>query len=174
MNKSMKNYAVLNSFNVVIGVSQLSSEVDSEQHVIIDTYDLNLMGSKYNADSGTFINLVTNGPVDSNPIKIKISSVFGAVMTSSDFTHITCNELTNITITGTVAVPDRTFSMPIRRDDGRLILFPVTVVNGAFEAVLNFPTSGQYSYSDVEANIDLPANTFSVAPIKLDVLRQAT
>lgn len=60
MNKSMKNYAVLNSFNVVIGVSQLSSEVESEQHVMIDTYDLNLMGSKYNADSGTFINLVTN------------------------------------------------------------------------------------------------------------------
>ncbi|MCU8015916.1 hypothetical protein L5M36_03255 [Shewanella sp. SM72] len=107
-------------------------------------------------------------------LTITLTSVTGDVQHSSDLTHITCLELTNIVITGTVAVPDRTFSMPIRRDDGRLILFPVTVVNGAFEAVLNFPTSGQYSYSDVEANIDLPANTFSVAPIKLDVLRQAT
>lgn len=108
------------------------------------------------------------------PLEITLTSVTGDVQHSSDFTHITCLELTNIVITGTVAVPDRTFSMPIRRDDGRLILFPVNVVNGEFEAVLNFPTSGQYSYSDVEANIDLPANTFSVAPIKLDVLRQAT
>lgn len=108
------------------------------------------------------------------PLEITLTSVTGDVQHSSDFTHITCLELTNIVITGTVAVPDRTFSMPIRRDDGRLILFNVPVVNGEFEAVLNFPTSGQYSYSDVEANIDLPANTFSVAPIKLDVLRQAT
>ncbi|MCU8012490.1 hypothetical protein [Shewanella sp. SM74] len=106
------------------------------------------------------------------PIEISISSVTGALMSSSDFTHITCSELTNIIVKGNVAVNDRTFSMPIRRDDGRLILFPVTVVNGEFEAVLNFPTSGQYSYSDIEANIDLPPNTFTVAPIKLDVLRQ--
>lgn len=109
-----------------------------------------------------------------SPLEITLTSVTGDVQHSSDFTHITCLELTNIVITGTVAVPDRTFSMPIRRDDGRLILFNVPVVNGEFEVVLNFPTSGQYSYSDVEANIDLPANTFSVAPIKLDVLRQAT
>lgn len=108
------------------------------------------------------------------PLMINVTTVDGDIQHSSDFTHITCYELTNIVVSGTLAVPDRTFSMPIRRDDGRLILFPVTVVNGAFDAVLNFPTSGQYSYSDVEANIDLPANTFSVAPIKLDVLRQAT
>ncbi len=107
-----------------------------------------------------------------NPIQIMITEVTGALMSSSDFTHITCSELTNIIVKGNVAVNDRTFSMPIRRDDGRLILFPVTVVNGEFEAVLNFPTSGQYSYSDIEANIDLPPNTFTVAPIKLDVLRQ--
>ncbi len=123
---------------------------------------------------GAVIEGYWNTPSEISAITILVKSVTGDVQHSSDFTHITCNELTNITITGTVAVPDRTFSMPIRRDDGRLILFPVTVVNGAFEAVLNFPTSGQYSYSDVEANIDLPANTFSVAPIKLDVLRQAT
>jgi hypothetical protein len=108
------------------------------------------------------------------PIRIAIISVIGALMTNSDFTHVTCNELTNIVVTGRVAVPDRTFAMPIRRDDGRLMLFPVNVVNGEFEAVLNFPTSGQYSYSDIEANIDLPPNTFSVATIKLDVLRQPT
>jgi hypothetical protein len=172
MNKSMKNYAVLNSLNVVIGVSQLSSEVESEQHVIIDTYDLSLIGAEYQPGTNTFINLITNEPADSNPIQINITSVLSATMVNSDFTHITCNELENITVKGTLNIPDRTFSMPIRRDDGRLILFPVNVVNGVFEAVLNFPTSGQYCYSDVEANIDLPPNTFTVAKIKLDVLRK--
>ncbi len=106
-----------------------------------------------------------------NPLAIMISSVTGAIMHNSSFTHITCNELENITVTGALNVPDRTFSMPIRRDNGSLILFPVSVVNGEFEAVLNFPTSGQYTYSDEEANIDLPPNTFTVAPIKIDVLR---
>jgi hypothetical protein len=130
------------------------------------------MGSEYQASTGTFIDLVTNAPVDSNPIQINVTSVEFATMVNSEFTHITCNELENITVKGTLNIPDRTFSMPIRRDDGRLILFPVNVVNGVFEAVLNFPISGQYFYSDVEANIDLPPNTFTVAKIKLDVLRK--
>lgn len=131
-------------------------------------------GERYKAilPLGAVIEGYWNKASEIAPIVITISSVTGALMNNSDFTHITCNELTNIVVKGTVAVPDRSFAMPIRRDDGRLILFHVTVVNGAFEAVLNFPSSGQYSYSDIEANIDLPPNTFTVAPIKLDVLRQ--
>jgi len=110
--------------------------------------------------------------LDDGVTEIIVNSVTGSLMHSSDFSKITCNELSNLTVTGTVAVPDRAFSMPLKRDDGRLILFPVNVINGAFEAVLNFPTSGQYRYTDEEANIDLPAGTFKVAPIKIDVLRK--
>lgn len=107
-----------------------------------------------------------------DPIKITISRVAGALLYSSDLTKITCNELTNLTISGTVAVPDRTFAMPIRRADGKITLFGVNVVNGKFEAVLNFPTSGQYRYTDEEANIDLPEGTFTITPVKIDVLRK--
>ncbi|QYK02454.1 hypothetical protein [Shewanella psychrotolerans] len=105
-------------------------------------------------------------------IDILITSVTGALMHSRDFTKITCYELTNLTISGTVAVPDRAFSMPIRRSDGKLTLFGVSVVDGKFEARLNFPTSGQYRYTDEEANIDLPPNTFTILPVKIDVLRK--
>lgn len=112
-------------------------------------------------------------PVQVEPVNIIVKSVIGALMHASDFSKITCYELNSLTVSGKVSIPDRTFAMPLRRDDGRLILFPVNVINGAFEAVLNFPTSGQYRYTDEEANIDLPEGTFTVAPIKIDVLRKA-
>lgn len=107
------------------------------------------------------------------PILITITGVANAVKHSSDFLRITAYELENITVEGRVDVPDQTFSMPVRRDDGRLILFPVSVVDGAFSATLNFPTSGQYRYTNEEANIDLPSGTFETQPIKIDVLRKA-
>lgn len=106
---------------------------------------------------------------------IIITDVTDAIKTNSTFTHITCFELTNLTVTGNLDIPDQTFSMPLMRDDGtqRLVLFPVEVINGQFEAVLNFPTSGQYIYTDEQANHDLPEPVFTVAPIKVDVLRKA-
>jgi hypothetical protein len=133
-----------------------------------------VQGEKYKVllSFGSEIVGIWNPDIESNPIQINVTSVEFATMVNSEFTHITCNELENIVVKGTLNIPDRTFSMPIRRDDGRLILFPVNVANGVFEAVLNFPTSGQYCYSDVEANIDLPPNTFTVSKIKLDVLRK--
>lgn len=110
--------------------------------------------------------------IKTEPIRIVVSGVSGSLMHASDFSKITCTELSSITVSGELNIPDRTFAMPLRRDDGRLILFPVSVVNGAFEAVLNFPTSGQYRYTDEEANIDLPEGTFTIAPVKIDVLRK--
>ncbi|WP_108944082.1 hypothetical protein [Shewanella halifaxensis] len=108
----------------------------------------------------------------SEQLEIVINKVSGALRNSSDFTKITCHELTNVTISGTLNVPDRMFAMPIRRSDDKLTLFGVSVVDGKFEAVLNFPTSGQYRYTNEEANIDLPEGTFTIAPVKIDVLRK--
>jgi len=95
----------------------------------------------------------------------------GTTKQSTDFTKATCKELTNITVTGTLAISDQTFSLPIRRDDGRLFLFEAAVVSGEFSVVINFPTSGQFTYSDEEANIDLPFKMFTVSTMKFDVLR---
>ncbi|MGI9835665.1 hypothetical protein ACJPQX_20700 [Vibrio vulnificus] len=105
-------------------------------------------------------------------IPIVVTSVDGAILHSSDFSKITCHENINLIVRGSLAIPDRRFAIPLLRDDGRLILFEVQVLNGEFEATLNFPTSGQYVYSDVQANHDLPEPLFTVNPIKIDVLRK--
>jgi hypothetical protein len=111
-------------------------------------------------------------PHETNPINIEVLSVESALIVNSSMTHITCNELTDIVITGAVDVPDRMFALPVKRSDEKLTLFAVNVIDGKFRAVLNFPTSGQYRYTNEECNIDLPPNTFSVNPIKFDVLRK--
>lgn len=105
---------------------------------------------------------------------IHLTQIDGALLHSSDYTKITCYELESLTVNGSVDIPDQTFSMPLMRDDGtkRLVLFPVKVVNGQFKVVLNFPTSGQYIYTNEQANHDLPEDTFTVNPIKIDVLRK--
>lgn len=123
--------------------------------------------------SGHVAEFIYRERVEPMLMKIIINKVVGAAKTSSDYTRITCLELTDIVVTGTVAVPDQTFSMPLKRDDGRLTLFPAQVVNGQFEVVLNFPTSGQFVYTNAEANHDLPEPMFKVAPIRVDVLRKA-
>jgi len=135
---------------------------------------------------GTFYTRISYHPDDSEAVRLEtcvaepkaaaipitLTGVEGALLNSSDFTHITCYELTDIVISGKLNVPDRLFSMPVQRSDGKLTLFGVNVVNGEFNAVLNFPTSGQYRYTDEEANIDLPEGTFTIAPVKIDVLRK--
>jgi hypothetical protein len=106
-----------------------------------------------------------------DPIEIVITSITGALSVNENKTKVTCNELTNVTITGTLAIPDQLFSLPIRRDDGRLFLFPAQVTAGAFNVVVNFPTTGQFKYSDNECNVDLPYKMFTVNTVNLDVLR---
>ncbi|MFH4741978.1 hypothetical protein [Vibrio diabolicus] len=123
--------------------------------------------------SGHVAEFLYREPVEPMLMEISITKVTSAVKTSSDYTRITCLELTDLVVTGTVAVPDQIFSMPLKRDDGRLTLFPAQVVNGQFEVVLNFPTSGQFVYTNEQANHDLPEPMFKVAPIRVDVLRKA-
>ncbi len=107
-------------------------------------------------------------------IPIVVTSLDGAILHSSDFSKITCYENTEFDCSWKLSIPDRRFSLPLLRDDGRLTLFEVQVVNGEFEAVLNFPTSGQFVYSDAQANHDLPEPIFTVNTIKIDVLRKTT
>ena len=106
------------------------------------------------------------------PITIVITGVTGDTLHNAAFTKITCDELTNITVTGTLAIPDRLFALPLRRDDGRLFLFPAQVTNGAFSVVVNLPTTGQFTYSDKECNVDLPYQMFTVDTLQIDSLRK--
>ncbi|MFK5949863.1 MAG: hypothetical protein QM500_13960 [Methylococcales bacterium] len=109
-----------------------------------------------------------------DPIQIVITGMTGDVLHSSDFSKATIYEETNVTITGTLAIPDQNFAVPIRRNDGRLFIFLAEVAGGAFSFVLNFPTCGTFIYSDSECNKDLPYNMFTVNTINFDVLRKIT
>ena len=111
-------------------------------------------------------------PVIPEAIEIVISGMTGDVQHTGDFTIATMYEETNITITGTLAIPNQDFALPIRRNDGRLFKFLASVVDGAFSVVINFPTCGAFVYSNDECNIDLPYAIFTVNTMRFDVLRK--
>lgn len=112
-----------------------------------------------------------SGALNNPLIDIVITSITDATRYSDDFTEIVCAENSNITVTGTVAIPDRAFAMAMQRDNGELTIFDVEIVNGAFSVVLNFPSSGQYVFNNALANRDLPNAVFNINPITVDVVR---
>lgn len=112
--------------------------------------------------------------VKNTPIPITINSVEGALAVNETNTKATAYELTNLIIKGSAPVPDRYFNLPIRRDDGRLFLFLAEVIDGEFTVPINFPTVGQFTYSNEECNIDLPTNVFRVRTMKFDIVRKIT
>lgn len=112
--------------------------------------------------------------VNPDPVEITIESITNIIQVNTDNTWVTCLELQNVIITGTLVIPDRMFSVPVRRDDGRLFLFPAEVTNGQFQVTINLPTTGQFVYSDEECNVDLPYKMFTVKKLKIDCLRQIT
>lgn len=107
-----------------------------------------------------------------DPIEILVTGMSGDVMHSSDFSKATVYEETNIVVSGTLAIPDQNFALPIRRNDGRLFIFLAEVVGGTFNVTINFPTCGAFVYSDKECNLDLPYKMFTVNPMRFDVLRK--
>ena len=113
-------------------------------------------------------------PQESTPlIPIVITGVTGAIEHNSAFTDITCYELTDVHVMGTLEAPDQFFRMPIRRNDGKETIFIVELINGQFDAVLNFPTSGVYEYTNEQANARFAEPMFNVEPISITVARKA-
>ena len=105
-------------------------------------------------------------------IPIIITGITGSLYHAADFSKAACNQLASITVTGTVAIPDRFFAMPVKTaGSGEIVFFGAQVTDGVFSVVINFEKSGQYKYTDDEANLDLPVKTFTVLPMTFDVLR---
>ncbi len=44
-------YAQLNEENICIGISELSGEVEGDNMILLDNYDISLLGKKYNDGS---------------------------------------------------------------------------------------------------------------------------
>lgn len=106
------------------------------------------------------------------PIEIYIDSIENTILINEDNTKAAAFEQTDLLVKGSVAIEDRYFNLPVRRDDGRLFLFLAQVVNGEFSVIVNFPTVGQFTYSNDECNIDLPYPVFTVKTMKFDILRK--
>lgn len=104
-------------------------------------------------------------------IEILINDISGVLKHNAGFTRATVYELVTFNVSGTLEIPDQTFSLPIRRNDGRLFIFLANVISGAFSVDINFPTSGSFVYSVDECNIDLPYKMFNVETMRFDVLR---
>lgn len=77
----------------------------------------------------------------------------GDIEFNDDYSEIIGHELEPITFVARLEIPDNTFTLPMRRDDGRLVFFPAKVIAGVCTLVLNFPTSGMYTFSNAEANL---------------------
>ena len=103
---------------------------------------------------------------------IVITSVTGSIKNNTNLTRLTLIENTDVLVEGTLAVPDRDFSLVIFRDDRRKYLFPASVVDGKFSVIVNFPTVGQFEYNMEAANVDVAYNTFSTPTIFIDVQRK--
>lgn len=116
---------------------------------------------------------VYKGNVAPPTYHIDITSIVGAVQVDSELSQVICYELTDLTISGSLAIPDRMFSLPLRRDDGRVFLFPAQVTDGEFVVNINIPTTGQFVYTEDEANLDLPEKVFTVNTLKIDCLRKS-
>ena len=50
----MFNYAQIDENGIVIGVSSLSGEMISDRMIKLDSYDLSLLGQRYNRETGEF------------------------------------------------------------------------------------------------------------------------
>lgn len=114
---------------------------------------------------------VTVEPVD-NTIPIVVTGVTGTIANNSLFTDITCYELTDIIVSGEIDAPDQFFRMPVIRNDGKDTIFLVELVGGKFNAVLNFPTSGVYHYTNIQANARFLEPLFNIEPISITVVRK--
>ncbi|CAH9057765.1 hypothetical protein PSECIP111854_02064 [Pseudoalteromonas sp. CIP111854] len=108
---------------------------------------------------------------------VKLQSVTGALRVPSDLSSgvvkVTVAEGQNVTLTGQLEIDDESFLLPVLRDDGRRIYFPIEVQGGQFNAIFNFPTSGRFEVSAALLNEDFAAPRFSASNITFYVVREA-
>lgn len=105
-------------------------------------------------------------------IPVSINSAIGALAQKTDLSLVTVEEGTALTLTGTVAIPNNTFSLPVKWK-GDYLLFRVPVVDGTFSVTLDFPTSGVGILDDECVNMGWPEPMFTVSPIRFEVVRPA-
>lgn len=97
-------------------------------------------------------------------IEITINNVMNTLAGFDDGSNqYTVNEQTDITVNGTLAIPDQNFRVPFKRTDtGRIQLMPANVVSGEFTLTLNFKTGGIWVVDDEQVNSAYDTPVFSI------------
>mgnify|MGYP003121586299 CR=1 FL=1 len=104
-------------------------------------------------------------------IDIVVTSIDGALQTSEDFATTIVTQGNQFTVNGTLAIPNRIFTLPIKNTStGELLFFTASVVNGEFSVTITLNKNSQYQYTNTECNLDLEPAMFTVAPMKFNVV----
>ncbi|WP_337164706.1 hypothetical protein [Vibrio fluvialis] len=104
-------------------------------------------------------------------VPILITDVQGASTVSGDFTKITAAEGSTIRVSGTLAIPDKTFVTPIEQENistGEVMTLykEIAVVEGVFSVELTLPV-GKYRITQELMNAELPQAAFRLDTIEI-------
>jgi len=104
-------------------------------------------------------------------IDIVVTSIDGVIQTTEDFSTTIVEQGSQFTVNGTLAIPDRIFTLPIKNTStGELLFFTAKVVDGAFSVNITLNKNSQYCYTNAQANLDLEPKQFNVSPMKFNVV----
>ena len=104
-------------------------------------------------------------------IDIVVTSIDGVIQTADDFATTIVTQGSQFTVNGTLAIPDRIFTLPIKNTStGELLFFTASVVDGEFSVNITLNKNSQYQYTNTECNLDLEPAQFNVAPMKFNVV----
>lgn len=119
-----------------------------------------------------FFKLQSSSINTSDLIKINLTDVEGAKKTNSTLTHVTTVEGDVVTAKGSMGMPDKSLILTFVSNDElkKQYKFGVEVVGGQFEVALSFKDTGQYIFTNEQANLGLSGPMFTVEPITVDVL----
>lgn len=104
--------------------------------------------------------------------EIIITNVIGGVKHNSDYTWLTCAAGKDVTVEFSLATGEaRTFIMTLTgkgtTPDAKF--FAVVDNLGQGKVVLNFDNAGEYSYTNIEANLGLPEPLFFTKDLRVEV-----
>ena len=104
-------------------------------------------------------------------IDIVVTSIDGVIQTTDDFATTIVTQGSPFTVTGTLPIPNRIFTLPIKNTStGELLFFTANVVDGQFSVNITLNKNSQYQYTNTECNLDLEPTMFNIAPMKFNVV----
>lgn len=153
--------------NIVIGISDLSGDVEDNNQIKIDTFDTSLLGKIYDPNTGEF----TEPFKEPNP-KILVSvdgfpvnRIVRAINESSNI-HIKI-----VDTNGDVIPITETFTVPIKRVSGAIErTIRISIENGESHITINWPNSGEFLVTKDLVNMHLPIDQqFDFDGLKISV-----